>query len=493
MIRLLLHLSVLVLTFVLLLIPLKGNAQYEQVQKMVGDREDRAEFGTSVAVNDDFAVVGAARESIAAGAAYVFRKTEDGNWDFSQKITADDAVEMTEFGGGMKFGDGFLAIASGRADISGTERAGAIYLYELVENNWNFNLKISASDYSPNSLLAVNPTSMDAFQSTLVAGAPGTNNWTGAVYVFDREASNWTESQKITAPEEIEFSNFGIGVSISGNFLVAGASGENNGAGSAYIYQKNNNGTWAFVQKIMASDAQSNMYFGNSISISGNQIVVGAYAEGSVGGNIAAAYVFEQNNAGEWEEIQKISGHDSAENTYFAWMVEMNDERMAISCPHIWGGESGKIFMYEKTENGTWEEVQTVAPNEDMVEDFFGWSIAMNGNDLIVGAPRDHFDENGENDIMDAGSAFIFNDGSLGVSEVFSEVLVDIYPNPAKDFIQIKSSEPIHSVAVYSVTGQKILSGKGTSINVSALPKGSYFIRINMDSGQVKNRKFIKN
>ncbi|HLV24033.1 MAG TPA: T9SS type A sorting domain-containing protein [Moheibacter sp.] len=481
------------LVLVLALIPMKGNAQYEQIQKVVGDREERAEFGTSVALNDHFAVVGASRENIAAGAAYVFRKTEENNWDFSQKIVADDAFSMAEFGGGMKFGDGFLAIASGRADIQGTERAGAVYVYKQVENNWISTIKLTASDYSPNALLAVNPTSIDTYEKTIVAGAPGTNNWTGAVYVFENQDGNWTETQKITAPEEFEFINFGIGVSVSENFLIAGASGENNGAGSAYIYEKNDTGNWEFVQKITASDAQSNMYFGNSISISGNQIVVGAYAEGSVGGNIAAAYIFEQNEAGEWLEIQKIPSPISAENTYFAWMVEMNESRIAISCPHVWGAEPGKVYIYQKINDGTWEETQILAPNEDMTEDSFGWSIAMNGGDLIVGVPRDEFDENGENGMMDPGSAFIFTNGDLGVLEEITTTFVSVYPNPSKDFIWINSSKPVQSVEVYSVTGKKVIDSKELSLDISTLPKANYFIKINLNSGETIHRKFIKN
>src|SRR5690606_14735787 len=82
-----------------------GNAQFQQHSKIVGDRESRAEFGSSAAINNDFAVVGASREAIATGAAYVYRKDENGNWGFSEKITAFDGAEMAEFGGSVKMTD----------------------------------------------------------------------------------------------------------------------------------------------------------------------------------------------------------------------------------------------------------------------------------------------------------------------------------------------------------------------------------------------------
>lgn len=491
MIKLSLQISFFILTLVLALFS-QANAQFVEHQKLTGDREERAEFGTSVDLNESFAVVGASRENIATGAAYVYRKI-DSNWEFSQKIQAQDGVEMAEFAGGVKLGNDFLAVASGRADIAEMLRAGAIYIYNLVGNDFEFHTKLIASDYSDGALLAVNPTSMDVENNTIVAGAPGTLDWTGAVYVFEREGEIWIEKQKILAPESVLYSNFGIGVSISGNYLAAGASGENNGAGKVYIYEKNQEGLWNFTQEIQASDAHLNTYFGNAISISGDQMVVGAYAEGHGSNNFAAAYIYERNDSGQWIEIQKISGSESTEDSFFAWMCEMKGNRMIISEPHIYGFEPGKVLVYEKMSEGVWEEIQSLTPAEDIIEDSFGWSIAMHEDELIIGASRDNFDENGENEMMDAGSAFIFKAEDLGNSEEISLNSIFVYPNPAKDLIHIKNTEKIQSVTIYSISGQKILTAKESSIDVSKLQKGNYFIQIKMSAGNTKTLKFIKN
>lgn len=117
----------------------------------------------------------------------------------------------------------------------------------------------------------------------------------------------------------------------------------------------------------------------------------------------------------------------------------------------------------------------------------------MNSDEIIIGAPRDHFDANGENDMMDAGSAFIFTDNNLGISEENFLISATVYPNPAKNLIHIESSERVQLVEVYSVTGQKIITEKDVSVDISALPKGNYFIKIKMSSGNTKTLKFIKN
>jgi len=468
------------------------QAQFNESIQILGDRESRAEFGTAVALNDQFAVVGASRETVAAGAAYVYRLNEENQWVFSQKLIAPDAAEMAEFGGSMRMENNFMAIGSGRADINGVPRAGAIYIYDLIGTNWVNVQKLFASDYVDTGLLAVNPTSLDTENMTIVAGAPGTSNWEGAVYVFDSEGSEWNESQIIHSPEIVPFSNFGIGVSISGNFLVAGASGENNGAGAAYIYEKAQNGIWNFVQRIEASDPQTNAYFGNAVSIDGDQLVVGAYAEGSVGGNIAAAYIFEQNDQGEWVEIQKIPSPVSAENTFYGWMVQMEGSQMVVTAPHVWGLEAGQVFYYQKLANGQWEEIQNVVPDSDILEDFYGWSIDLHGGNLIVGSPRDDFDENGENEMQDAGSAYIFNNPNLSVVETQFENNIKMYPNPVGNVLNVQSEEKIQSIQILSLSGQVVWNTQMKSFDVSFLKSGVYLIKIQTVNGKVETKKLIK-
>lgn len=469
-----------------------GNAQFQQDSKIVGDRESRAEFGSSAAISDNFAVVGASRETIATGAAYVYRKDENGSWVFSEKITAFDGAEMAEFGGSVKLSEDLLVISAGRADINGVLRAGALYVYERAGDVWEFKNKIAASDYSDGALLGVNPTTLDVQENLIVAGAPGEFNWLGSVYIFEKDADNWNET-KIISPDMVDFGNFGIGVSISGNTLIAGASGEDNGAGSAYIFERNNDGDWEFMQKISASDAQPNAYFGNSVSIDGNQMVIGAYAEGSVGGNIAAAYIFERNDAGEWIEIQKIPSPASDENTFFGWLCKMDGNQMAITAPHVWGLEPGQVFLYHKLDGGLWEQVQVVEADEEVEEFFYGWSVDLHNGNLIVGAPRDDFDENGENEMMDAGSAFIFVNPNLGITgQEASSASVKIYPNPAENQLNIFSTENIRLVEVFDLSGKRILSTNQSVVNVSSYPKGTYILKISLISGKTNTLKFIK-
>lgn len=465
--------------------------QYQSKKITASTRESRAEFGTSVAISNQFAASGASREEVAKGAVYIYQKNGS-NWNFHQKINAPDGAEMVEFGGSLKFGPDFLVASAGRADIGNTIRAGALYIYELNSDQWNFTKKLIASDYDNDAMLGVNQTSISVDGNTIAAGAPGLSSWNGAVYIFEKNNNDWIKKQKITSPESADFGNFGIGVSLFGNYLVIGASGVNNSAGKIHIYKKDSSGEWMFHQSLTSSDNYENSYFGNSVSLNGNELVVGAYTETNTG-NPAMAYIFKLNDNEIWEETQKIQSYESSEHTYFGWMCELKNDKLLISSPHLYGAEPGRTLLYKKNSQNNWEFDQELKPTNDVTEDFYGWSIAMSDNEIIVGASRDDLDNDEENELNDAGSAYIFTSPNLATNENnLSKSDVKIYPNPAKDFININSEKKINLIEILDQSGKRISESKESKINVSHLPKGIYILKIKFSNGRPSIQKLSK-
>src|SRR5690606_24695385 len=135
------------------------SAQFSQDAKVVSEnRESRAEYGTSVAILDTYAVVGTSRENIASGAAYVYHKDAAGDWSFQQSFTAPDPNMGAEYGGGAKLTDNLMVIAAGRANVSGLDRTGALYVYQLNGSTWEYDTKLIASDFSAEAKMGMNPT-----------------------------------------------------------------------------------------------------------------------------------------------------------------------------------------------------------------------------------------------------------------------------------------------------------------------------------------------
>ena len=471
-----------------------GTAQFSQTAKIVSEnREGRAEFGTSVDIVEDFAIVGTSREVNASGAAYIYKKDSGGAWSFSQRLAAADPNDGAEFGGGVVFSDDYLVVAAGRANIGGNERAGALYVYDNQNSTWEFNTKLIASDVSGEAKLGMNPTSLDVQGNIIVGGAPGDNAWTGSVYVFTKEGGVWTETQKILSPTPQTNDVFGIGVSISGDYLVIGANEASNRKGAAYVYLKNSAGTWEYVQTLMASDAANDDFFGTSVSLSGDQLVIGAYGAGQEAG---AAYIFEKDSQGTWTEVQKLTGNSSSEGAQFGWDSDIQQDYILVSAPHIYGSETAEVYAYKRESSGAWVENQIM--QSTTTEDFYGWSIAMHATQLITGAPRDDFDENGNNEMGDAGAAYIFNNPMLGLADYGLINQITLYPNPSQNSINIESNpNNISNLKLYSVTGVLLrelnnINQSQKTLDISSYSKGIYFVNITLDNGANRVQKIIK-
>jgi len=472
------------------------QAQFSQSAKVVSEnRESRAEHGTSVDIIEDFAIVGASRESFAAGAAYIYEKNAQGNWSYTQRLAAFDPNEGAEFGGGAKFTTDYLVVAAGRANVDQVYRTGALYVYDYQNNNWEYSTKLVASDYSEDAKLGMNPTSLDADGDFIVAGAPGDNSWIGATYVFNRNGGVWTEVQKIDSPNQQESTTFGIGVSISGDYLVVGANEVDRRKGAVYVYLRDGSGVWQLDQTLMASDATDDSFFGTSVNISGDFMVVGAYGTNLEQG---AAYVFEKDSQGVWVEVQKLNGNPSSEATQFGWTTDIESDRIVVCAPHIFGFEPGEAYLYTRESSGLWVETQVLQGNDTVGEDFYGWSIAMNEDQLIAGAPWEDHDANGGNEVDRAGSAYIFeNPNILGGTPTSNLDSFTIYPVPARNTITIEGTHYISKIKVINQLGmtiktQDVANSKKHILDISILAQGVYFIDVYDLNGNKTTQKIIK-
>ncbi len=148
-------------------------------------------------------------------------------------------------------------------------------------------------------------------------------------------AQLFSEHQKIVALDRGGVNDFfGINVSIDGNYAIVGAIYEDddelgnnplNGAGAAYIFEKDGGGNWTQAQKLVASDRAPGDWYGRSVAISGNYAVVGAYQEdhNAMGtgtlSEAGSAYIYERDGGGNWNFAQKIVASDRAADDEFGF------------------------------------------------------------------------------------------------------------------------------------------------------------------------------
>ncbi len=388
------------------------QAEFIEKQKLTAsDAGSEDFFGQNVSISGDRLVVGAFGDDDngpSSGAAYVFERQSNGSWLEVAKLTASDGAAGDLFGDSVSISGDRLVVGAFRADVN-TVNVGAAYVFERQGNgNWLEVAKLTASDGTISDFFGA---SVSLSGGRLVTGAFGDDVngvSSGSVYVFERQGNgSWQEVAKLTASDGQARELFGSNVSLSGDRFVASAVQNNDNAmfsGSAYVFERQSGGRWQEVAKLTASDNETNDRFASSLSISGDRLVVGARLDDDLGRGSGSAYVFERQSDGSWQEVTKLLASDGTTFDFFGENVSVSNDRIAVGAgfDDDLGSASGSAYVFERQSDGSWQEVVKLTASDGTSEDFFGIGVSLSGDRLLVGAFRD--DDKG----LAAGSAYVF-------------------------------------------------------------------------------------
>ena len=329
------------------------------------------------------------------------------NWTINTtKIVSESPYSQDYFAQGVVIYNDTIVVNEYR---DGSD-VGAVFIFVKSGNNWTQQAKLTASDGASNDEFGF---VSDIYEDTIVVSASRQSSYTGSAYIFVRNGSNWsdaTETVKITASDGVEYDYFGGGwcsAAIYGDTVVVGAykhhSNSISDAGAAYIFTKSG-GVWPSneTQKLIASDAAANDYFGHSVAIYEDTIVVGAYFDES--SNAGSAYIFKKTG-NTWSEIQILRASDAATSDKLGQVVAIYKDTIVLGSQYNdhSGYNAGAVYIYEKS-GGEWSqfETQKITASDAAASDFFGMSISIHKDIIVVGAPYNDDDGDG------SGSAYIF-------------------------------------------------------------------------------------
>jgi hypothetical protein len=267
-----------------------GGATYGQVAKLTAsDASSRDYFGCSVAIDGDTVVVGAYWKSSGRGALYVFLTTGGATYGEVARLTASDATYGDEFGRSVAI-DGDTVVVGATQDYSyGT---GAVYVFRTTDGGATYVevAKLTAADGAVGDRFGIS-VAIDG--ATVVIGAYWDDNFSGSAYVFRTTDGGATYGQvaKLTADTANAY-YFGVSVAIAGDTVVVGAYYENNQRGAAYVFRTTDGGaTYGQVAKLTAADAAAYDFFGY-VAIDGDSVVIGSPYDDDGGDRSGSAYVF---------------------------------------------------------------------------------------------------------------------------------------------------------------------------------------------------------
>ncbi len=243
-------------------------------------------FGQSVSIDGDYAIVGA-NGNDDGGSAYIFKRSGT-TWSQQAKLTASDAAQNDDFGTSVSI-SGDYAIVGAHANDDGGSYSGSAYIFVRSGTNWTEQAKLTASDANGADEFGIS-VSIDGDYAIVGAYRDDDDGSdSGSAYIFVRSGTNWTQQTKLTALDGGVGDVFGYSVSIDGDYAIVGSTGDDDdgsNSGSAYIFVRSGT-TWTQQTKLTASDAAASDYFGDSVSFDGDYAIVGSSGiddDGSVSG-----------------------------------------------------------------------------------------------------------------------------------------------------------------------------------------------------------------
>jgi len=342
-----------------------GEILYEAAKLVASDGDGTDLFGLSASISGDVVLVGANWDSdyaYGSGSAYVFRRIpgSPATWAQEAKLLPPDPAELDEFGVSVSVYGDVAVVGSFRDDDLGNS-SGSAYVFRKSGTSWSLEQKLLASDGASSDFFGI---SVSVSGDVIAIGAHGDNNNNGfnagSAYIFRWNGTEWMEEQKLLSPEASGGNELGYSVSLSGDIvavsalygpvdvfrwngvswqaeqtleaqgLTVAASGDviivgaaqHDHNGSANVYRWNGS-SWVHQQVLVPLKGGEHTHFGTSVSVSGDAAVVGAIWDDENGNRAGSAYVFRWDGFA-WVEEQKLLPSDGVGKFEFGWSAAVD-------------------------------------------------------------------------------------------------------------------------------------------------------------------------
>ena len=317
----------------------RTQAGWSQVQQLNAiDSPDGANFGFSIAIDNDTAVIGADRTTLTddglrhQGAAYIFRKGDDGLWTQMQMLTASDFGAEAQFGNAVAISGDTVLIGAFNSTIDDNVYQGAAYVFTRNGTTWTESQKLVADDGAGGDDFG-NAVALDGSRALVAAQyGSGLSAQTGTVYEFENAAGVWTQTAKLSADDGAFFDTFGYAIALAGDTALITAPyaqvGDNPGQGAVYVFDLAGGGQTQ-TQKVAASDGAASDALGASIALDGDTMLVGASSALEYAGG---AWLFS-NVGGTWGEVGRLSGSDEASGDNVGYAVALSGTTAILGAP----------------------------------------------------------------------------------------------------------------------------------------------------------------
>ena len=344
-------------------------------------------FGHSVAIDGDYAIIGAPVENMAKGAAYVYQNL-NGVWTQVIRLTASDGLADDWFGWSVDIMGDYLIVGAYNDDVNGNMDQGSAYIFVRSGATWVQQAKLTAAVGAVAEWFG-NDVAIDGDYA--VIGTPrdkrgSLNAEKGSVYVFMRTGTTWAIQTKLAPADSGVGDNFGHAVDIDGINLIVGAADSDAGytnVGAAYFFTRTNN-VWAQTIKLTPSDGLTSDYFGSSVALNGLYAVVGSPFSRKMDLNMAGAgYVYYKSGA-SWTFQTKLQPESTDPNANLGHSVAIHGDQIILGAPAY--DQMGTALVFSRN-GSSWNQRTRINDPSPQVDIYFGHAVAIFGFQTILACP----------------------------------------------------------------------------------------------------------
>ena len=334
-------------------------------------------------------------------------------YNFEAELQADDGGLLDWFGSAVSL-SGNRVVIGAPGDDDNSFNAGAAYVFEFDGTDWlqTFKLKVTSVENTLDDQLGY-AVSLDGDRVMLGAWNDGANGASsGSVYVFEFNGTSWLQTSKITASDADQWHEFGAAISLEADRVVIGApfhSGAGTAAGAAYVFEYDGL-AWIEKQKLIALKTMAYDHFGQAVRLKGNRVLIGAPRKDNTSGNddVGSAFVFDFDGI-DWNHSASLIPADDSPDGLFGTAVDFEGDVVVVGAyrddNNQTGLASGSAYIFEHDGN-VWSQVLELTAANSRAGDFFGASVKLLNNRLLIGAPRDDVNDFEINE--DQGAAYLF-------------------------------------------------------------------------------------
>ena len=456
------------------------GAQTEHILE-ISSPDDSEQFGWSVSVSGDRAAVGAIGEETskgASGAVFIYEKSGS-LWNQTAVLEPADGHNNMLFGFAVDLDGDRLIVGAPHKNVNGNTQYGGVYIYRKIGSSWTLEGQPGpANDASWSGSLKFGfDVGIDG--TTALAG---TGTSVDAAWVIDDNGSGWQLTTQLNSDNSE--TSFGSSLALNDGAAIIGAYQDDDlaaFAGSAYIFRESGS-SWSQEAKLFANDGAILDWFGRGVDINGSRVVIGAPWDDDDGSKSGSAYVFEKV-FGIWMQLAKLTADDANANDDFGWSVAVEGNIVAVGARRKEGttaADNGAAYRFEKT-GSTWGQTHkfSTSAGDETVIGHFGSSVDTDSDQFIAGMPfydgKDYLI--GRAYLYDFASSSFSKNADEGVDAALTFDLKQNYPNPFNPSTKIAftvAKAGNVNLTVYDVTGRAVANLVG-----SHHEPGSYEVTFN--------------